>query len=100
MEKGKHMKTEIKTYDIDKLCQLSYLEFDEEHKQILLNEVQSITDMLGKLADVKEDKAFVLSEKLTGLREDKVCESMKREDVFLNAPNSSNGYFVVPKVVD
>ena len=34
------------------------------------------------------------------LREDKLADSLSREDALRNAPESSNGLFVVPKIVE
>ena len=56
--------------------------------------------MLDKLGEVEDEQSFLNTQKLGDLREDEVCDGMSESEVFLNAPRSSNGYFIVPKVVD
>ena len=94
------MNSRIDSSEIDKLCKMSALEFSDEDKITLISEVNSIKGMLDKLGEVEDEQAFLNTQKLSDLREDEVCDGMGESEVFLNAPHSSNGYFIVPKVVD
>lgn len=94
------MKKEIDLEMIDKLCRMSQLKFSDEDKSALLTEVKSITKLLDNMSDVEEESDFLQTQKLGDLRVDEGKEGLDAGDVFLNAPNSHNDYFVVPKVVD
>lgn len=94
------MNSRIDSSEIDKLCKMSALEFGDEDKITLISEVNSIKSMLDKLGEVEDEQLFLNTQKLGDLREDEVCDGMSESEVFLNAPRSSNGYFIVPKVVD
>lgn len=94
------MDSRIDSSEIDKLCKMSALEFSDEDKITLIAEVNSIKSMLDKLGEVEDEQAFLNTQKLSDLREDEVRDGMSESEVFLNAPHSSNGYFIVPKVVD
>ena len=95
------MKTEINIEMIENLSNLSKLRFNENEKEELKTQVQNIIGMLDQLGTCECSQAdYDKTQKISELREDNVEMSMSSEEVFLNAPNSSNGYFVVPKVVD
>lgn len=94
------MKKEIDLNAINKLCQMSQLEFSEDDKITLMHEVQSITQLLDNMKEVPEESSFLHTQKISDLRKDTPCESMDKSDVFQNAPRSCSDYFVVPKVVD
>lgn len=94
------MDSRIDSNEIDKLCKMSALEFSDDDKLILIDEVNSIKGMLDKLGEVENEQAFLNTQKISDLREDEVQDGLSESDVFLNAPHASNGYFIVPKVVD
>ena len=94
------MNSRIDSSEIDKLCKMSALEFSDEDKITLISEVNSIKSMLDKLGEVEDEQSFLNTQKLGDLREDEVCDGMSESEVFLNSPRSSDGYFIVPKVVD
>ena len=95
------MREKIKIEDIDKLSSLSKLEFTEEEKQVLVNEVDGIIDLLDQCGNVEiseEYKSPVQS--LRSLRNDEVVQGMESQDVFSATDRCHDGYFCVPKVVD
>lgn len=79
---------------------MSQLEFSDEDKIILMNEVKSITQLLDNMNEVPEESSFLSAQKISDLRQDTPCEGLDKSDVFLNAPKKYDDYFVVPKVVD
>ena len=94
-------KEKITTELIDKLSQMSQLSFSDEEKEVLVGEVSGIIDMLDQCGSIKVEASHrgrMCS--IATLREDSIQESMDSEEVFRNAPMSSNGYFGVPKVVE
>lgn len=94
------MRKEITKSDIDKLSNMSALEFSDEDKETLITEVQSITTMLSTLQNEEVEQNFLTTQKLENLRSDSTADGLRPSQVFLNAPKSKGGYFVVPKVVD
>lgn len=94
------MKKEIDRALIDKLCDMSKLEFNDDDKNVLLQEVNSITQMLEGLGEVTQTPNFLNSQKLSDLRQDVATDGMDEENVFLNANKSKDNFFVAPKVVD
>lgn len=94
------MRKEITKSDIDKLSNMSALEFSDEDKETLITEVQSITTMLSTLQNEEVEQNFLTTQKLEDLRSDSAADGLEPSQVFLNAPKAQGGYFVVPKVVD
>lgn len=94
------MRKEITKSDIDKLSNMSALEFSDEDKETLITEVQSITTMLSTLQNEEVEQNFLTTQKLEDLRSDSTADGLEPSQVFLNAPKAQGGYFVVPKVVD
>lgn len=95
------MKETITINDIDKLCELSKLEFSDEDKHALLKEVNGIIEMLNQCDDVNiVNSSNTLVQNLRDLREDEVGQEMDVQDVFSVTNHANNGYFVIPKVVE
>lgn len=95
------MKTEINMETIENLSNLSKLRFNENEKEELKGQVQNIIGLLDQLESCECSQAdYDRMQKISELRDDVAEVGLNHEEVFLNAPNSSNGYFVVPKVVD
>lgn len=95
------MKTEIDTQTIENLAGLSKLRFSENEKEELKGQVQNIIELLDQFGTCEVSQTdYVRTQKISDLRDDVAEVGLNQEEVFLNAQNSSNGYFVVPKVVD
>ena len=86
---------------IDKLANMSKLEFSQDEKIILQKEVSGIIDMLDQCGSVTvENTCEKTYQNLKHLRTDTIKEEMDIESVFSATTHAKNGYFVVPKVVD
>lgn len=94
-------KEKITIETIEKLADLSQLEFTAEEKEKMLTEVTGIIEMLNKCGEVPVDKSNSCEEMgINDLREDEILDSIDSSDAFRNSPISKNGYFGVPKVVE
>ena len=94
-------KEEITIAEIERLSGLSGLELTAKEKQVLVSEVKDVIDMLNGCAKVSTaENLESTSCGLNDLRDDEVRSSMDEQDVFMAAPKTKEGYFVVPKVVD
>lgn len=87
---------------VDKLAQLSRLEFNAAEKSELKNDLQRIISFVDKLNELdltKTEPLLHMSAEVNVLREDEIKGSITREDGMKNAPGHDEKYFIVPKVI-
>jgi aspartyl-tRNA(Asn)/glutamyl-tRNA(Gln) amidotransferase subunit C len=88
---------------VKKVATLARLEMNEgelEAVRVKLGNIMKFVEQLGEVnTDNVEPLANVVDIKLR-LREDKVDDGGQQEKVLANAPESMEGFFVVPKVVE
>ena len=88
---------------INKIARLSRLNIPEARKQNLTNDLNNILGFVAQLDEVNTSDvkplASVTGHKLP-LRSDKVTDGNIEDLVLKNAPESSSGFFVVPKVIE
>ena len=95
------MEEKITIDTIDYLSDLSKLKFTDDEKNILVNEVNGIINLLSQCEEIEvDDDNGHKTQLLTDLRADDVRQEMSADDVFVSTQNAHNGYFVCPKVVD
>lgn len=85
---------------LEKLARITLSE-DEEKK--VGNELQDILTYIDMLNELDTDGVEAMSHcfPVTNvMREDEVALSMSPDEIVANAPESQDGYFVVPKTVD
>ena len=88
---------------INKIARLSRLNIPEASKQNLTNDLNNILGFVAQLDEVNTSDvkplASVTGHKLP-LRSDEVTDGNIEDLVLKNAPESSSGFFVVPKVIE
>ena len=87
---------------INKLAHLSRLEFAEEEKQEIKNDLEKMIGFIDKLNELDTtgvEPLLHMSDNVNIFREDKVSGSISKEDVFKNAPLHDEQFFKVPKVI-
>ena len=88
---------------VNKIARLSRLNIPEASKQNLTNDLNNILGFVAQLDEVNTSDvkplASVTGHKLP-LRSDKVTDGNIEDLVLKNAPESSSGFFVVPKVIE
>ncbi len=88
---------------VNKIARLSRLNIPEDSKQNLTNDLNNILGFVAQLDEVNTSDvkplASVTGHKLP-LRSDKVTDGNIEDLVLKNAPESSSGFFVVPKVIE
>ena len=88
---------------VNKIARLSRLNIPEASKQNLTNDLNNILSFVAQLEEVNTSDvkplASVTGHKLP-LRSDKVTDGNIEDLVLKNAPESSSGFFVVPKVIE
>ena len=89
--------------DVEHVANLARLEFSDEEKKTLMNQLNRILDYMEKLNELDTSKVEPLSHviPLTNVfREDKVKPSLSVSDVLKNAPAKTEKFFKVPKVIE
>ncbi len=88
---------------VNKIARLSRLNIPDASKKNLTNDLNNILGFVAQLDEVNtsdvEPLASVTGHKLP-LRSDKVTDGNIEDLVLKNAPESSSGFFVVPKVIE
>jgi aspartyl-tRNA(Asn)/glutamyl-tRNA(Gln) amidotransferase subunit C len=87
---------------VDRLAELSKLEFDEKSKDNIRKDLQKILDMVQKLEEVNVDGVeplIYMTEEKNILRKDVVSDTVSKQEALQNAPQRDSDYFKVPKVI-
>jgi aspartyl-tRNA(Asn)/glutamyl-tRNA(Gln) amidotransferase subunit C len=88
--------------DVEHVAKLARLEFNEQQKEKLTQEMNDILKYIGKLNEVDTSNVEPLShviELSNVMREDEVTPSLSQENVLKNAPEKTEKFFKVPKVI-
>ena len=87
---------------VDKLAELSKLEFDEQGKEAIKKDLQKILNLVEKLEEIDvegiEPLIYMTDEKNV-LRKDLVKDTVTKDEALFNAPQRDSDYFKVPKVI-
>ncbi|MDP4283003.1 MAG: Asp-tRNA(Asn)/Glu-tRNA(Gln) amidotransferase subunit GatC [Bacteroidota bacterium] len=87
---------------IEKLANLSRLEFVEEEKQEIKNDLEKMIGFIDKLNELDTtgvEPLLHMSENVNIFRKDVVSGSISTGEVFKNAPLHDDHFFKVPKVI-
>jgi len=88
---------------VDRIAELSKLEFNGNEKSEILNDMNLLLEFIGQLNEVDTDNTEPLihmSAEVNILREDDVIESISQEEALKNAPSKDSTYFKMPKVLN
>ena len=96
------MKIDKKT--VERLAELSKLEFSEKEKEEMVKDFQKIVHFVDKLKEVETDGVEPLvyvNEHVTNVvREDIPGETVSREEALKNAPDKDTNYIKIPNVLN
>lgn len=87
---------------IEKLARLSMLEFSENEKHEIREDLAKMIAFVEKLNELDTtgiDPLMHMSNEENVLREDLVGNMLEKEKALQNAPAHNNDYFIVPKVI-
>ncbi|HRN94903.1 MAG: Asp-tRNA(Asn)/Glu-tRNA(Gln) amidotransferase subunit GatC [Chitinophagales bacterium] len=87
---------------VERLAELSKLEFETEEKERIKTDLQNIFNLVEKLNEVNVDGVeplIYMSEERNVLRKDVVQGEVPKVEALLNAPQKDSDYFKVPKVI-
>ncbi|MBU2446048.1 MAG: Asp-tRNA(Asn)/Glu-tRNA(Gln) amidotransferase subunit GatC [Bacteroidetes bacterium] len=88
--------------EVKRIAKLAKLSLTEEEEISLQKELSSILDYMDKLNEIDTSDVEPLSHPIpveNVFREDKVEKSISREDALKNAPDATEEFFKVPKVI-
>ena len=88
---------------VAKIARLARIHVPDERQQAIATELKGILSWVDELNEVNTDNVEPLAS-VTGhslpMREDVVTDGDRIDDVLANVPESTGGFFVVPKVVE
>lgn len=87
---------------VDKLAELSKLEFDGASKDAIINDLNRMVAFVDKLRELDTEGVeplIYMSDETNVFREDEVRHDITQQDALMNAPKRDSDYFKVPKVM-
>lgn len=87
---------------IDRLAELSKLEFNEGEKDTIREDLQKMFNFVDKLNEVDTksyEPLIFITEEVNQYREDIAKKTITKEEALKNAPKKDSDYFKVPKVI-
>ena len=91
------------TKDVLKVARLARIETTEEQAEALKGQLSNIIGWIEQLSEVDTDNVEPLANVVNidlALRKDEVNDGDCADKVLANAPEETQGFFVVPKVVE
>ncbi|HET7819214.1 MAG TPA: Asp-tRNA(Asn)/Glu-tRNA(Gln) amidotransferase subunit GatC [Bacteroidia bacterium] len=88
---------------VDKLANLSRLEFDGKEKDGIINDLNRMLDFISKLDELDTtnvDPLIYMNDQKNILRPDVIKQTISQAEGLKNAPKKDSDFFKVPKVVD
>ncbi len=85
------------------IAKLARIAMSDEEIERLMPELNAIIGWVEQLGEVNTDGieplTAVIDQKLR-LRDDKVTDGDRRDEILANAPDAEHGFFAVPKVIE
>lgn len=94
-------KIDIKT--VDEVAHLARLEFTEEGKVDILNDMNRMLAFVDKLNEMDTygvEPLIYMTDEVNVMREDEPEITLTQKEALKNAPKKDSDYFKVPKVID
>lgn len=88
---------------VDKIAHLARLEFNNESKQQMINDMNNMlafVEKLNELDTTNVEPLIYMSDEVNVLREDEVIHEITQAEGLKNAPKKDSDYFKVPKVIE
>src|SRR6478735_983372 len=94
-------KLDIKT--VDEIAHLARLEFDENSKKEILNDMNRMLSFIDKLSELNTDSVaplIYMTQENNILRPDLPEVTLTQKEALKNAPKKDSDYFKAPKVIE
>jgi aspartyl-tRNA(Asn)/glutamyl-tRNA(Gln) amidotransferase subunit C len=92
----------ITRVDVEHIGWLASIKIEDEEKDELVEQFNSILDYFHQLDEVETDgiePTYRVVDLSNVFREDIACQSLSQEDALRNAPRLEQGYFKSPRIV-
>ncbi len=89
--------------NVRKVARLASIEMSESELENMVPQLNNILGWIEQLSEVDTDNVEPLASVVDielALRKDEITDGNVREKVLANAPEETQGFFVVPKVVE
>ncbi len=89
--------------DVEYIAELARLKFKEEELESFTHQLNEILSYVDKLNELNTDNVEPLShpvENINVFRNDELKKSISTEDALKNAPDKTDEFFKVPKVIN
>ena len=93
----------IELADVENIAHLARLHLTDEEKKEAADSMSNILKLIDQMQSVNTDNIEPLAhafDSVQRLRDDKVTESNNRDELQKIAPESEEGLFLVPKVIE
>lgn len=87
---------------VDRIAYLSKLEFNEDEKKAILNDMNQMLSFVERLKEVNTENVEPLihmSDDVNVLRADDAIATTSQNEALKNAPSKDSTYFKIPKVL-
>lgn len=94
-------KIDIKT--VEEVAHLARLEFNEEGKAEILNDMNrmlAFVDKLNEMDTTNVSPLIYMTDEQNIMRDDEPQQTLNQKEALKNAPKKDSDYFKVPKVID
>ena len=89
--------------EVKKIAKLAKLEFADEEIEKFTYQMNEILDYMQKLNEINTDNVeplYHIIEPGNVLRDDEAKPSCEREEMLKNAPIKSDGFIIVPRIIE
>ena len=96
------MENKIDINTVNEIAHLARLEFNEEAKSEILNDINRMLSFIGKLNELDTDNVeplIYMTNERNVLRKDEVEHTITQKEALKNAPKKDSDYFRAPKVI-
>jgi aspartyl-tRNA(Asn)/glutamyl-tRNA(Gln) amidotransferase subunit C len=97
------MAQKIDTKTVDEVAHLARLEFNDEAKAEIINDMNRMLTFVDKLNELNTDNIeplIYMTDERNVMREDEPQQTITQKEALKNAPKKDSDYFKVPKVID
>ncbi len=92
----------ISKKDVEHIAHLARLELTDEEKDIYSHQLSQILDHIGKISELELEEVEPTSHSLeitNAFRKDELEDGLTQKEALSNAPDSEDGYFVIPPII-
>ena len=96
------MENKIDITPVNEIAHLARLEFGEEAKSEILNDINRMLSFIGKLNELDTDNVeplIYMTNERNVLRKDEAKHTITQKEALKNAPKKDSDYFRAPKVI-